>query len=187
MQGRRGSSGHWQNRTAALPHSGPGTTDSQGADEFLGCYATLGAKSLEFLGSTPAAWKVCAHSTNCLLGSGQGLTQRLVLGGRFSSVSGKAFLMGWWGRGSGSGAAVDSTRGHRLLRGPQWPAMLLLQGQGGPWGHRHQVGSGATGSSACPPEEFGPLMGPQKPGLWRDQRESWAKVQSSWRPGWNSC
>lgn len=70
LQGRReaGSkrsvSGHCGTKPLLSPVPGPGTTDSQGQIEFLGCYATLKTKSqtkfyLEFHSS-------CLEST-CLL------------------------------------------------------------------------------------------------------------------------
>ena len=89
--------------------------------------------------------------------------------------------------GSQSGAASGRCKGTlSYYRGPQYPAILLLQPQErvshwctDPSAPCRQLGSWTL--SLPLRAEFSPLEGPPSRGS-NSTRESWAKVQSLWRP-----
>lgn len=176
------------------PVPGPGTVDSQGQIEFLRCYATLKTKSqtkfyLEFHSS-------CLESTcllKCLLGGQARLFHKsLVIDGAFLRSLGKTTDQPQSGGGVGGVGSQSGAAGGRYketpsyYRGPQYPAILLLQPQGrvshwctDPSTPCRQLGSWTL--SLPLRAEFSPLKGPPSRGS-NSTRGSCAKVQSLWRP-----
>ena len=88
---------------------------------------------------------------------------------RFSSVSGKAFLMGL-GR-DGVREWGCSTRGHPVTAGPPVACDAAAPGPGRSLGHRRtRWAAGQLDPLPAPLGGVWPTRGSPKPGLWRDQR-----------------
>lgn len=89
----------------------------------------------------------------------------------FSSVSGKAFLMGLGGDRVRVGLQVDSIRGDPVTAGPPVTCDAAAPGSGRSLGHRHtRWAAGQLDPLPAPLGGVWPTPGSPKPGLWSDQR-----------------